>query len=62
MAAVARRSDTHGKVSGPGGQGVLLVGSQPVLIYRHCDGTNGGTPTLGLNDLAFDSDGWPSVQ
>ena len=53
---------THGTIYGPGGQGVLLVGPQPVLIYHYYDGTNGGTPTLGLSDLAFDSDGWPSVQ
>ena len=53
---------THGTIYGPGGQGVLLVGSQPVLIYHYYDGTNGGTPTLGLNDLTFDSDGWPHAQ
>jgi arabinan endo-1,5-alpha-L-arabinosidase len=53
---------THGTIYGPGGQSVLLVGSQPVLVYHYYDGTNGGTPTLGLNDLAFDSGGWPYVQ
>jgi arabinan endo-1,5-alpha-L-arabinosidase len=53
---------THGTIYGPGGQSVLLVGSQPVMVYHYYDGTNNGTPTLGMNDLQFDSDGWPSVQ
>jgi len=53
---------THGTVDGPGGESVLLVGSQPVLVYHYYDGANGGTPTLGLNDLEFDSAGWPAVQ
>lgn len=52
---------TH-QVIGPGGQSVLLVGSQAVMVYHCYDGTNNGTPTLGANDLQFDSDGWPSVQ
>ncbi len=53
---------THGNIYGPGGQSVLLVGAQPVLIYHYYDGANNGTPTLGLNDLKFDADGWPYVE
>lgn len=53
---------THGTIYGPGGQSVLLVGSQPVLVYHYYDGKNNGTPTLGLNNLKFDTDGWPYVQ
>lgn len=53
---------THGNIYGPGGQSVILVGSQPILVYHYYDGANSGTPTLGLNNLKFDSDGWPSVQ
>jgi len=53
---------THGTIYGPGGQSVLLVGSRPLMVYHYYDGTNAGTPTLGMNDLQFDSDGWPSVQ
>ena len=53
---------THGTIYGPGGQSVLLIGSQPVIVYHYYDGANNGTPTLGMNDLQFDSDGWPSVQ
>lgn len=53
---------THGTIYGPGGQSVLLVGSQPVMVYHYYDGSNSGTPTLGMNDLRFDSDGWPTVQ
>jgi arabinan endo-1,5-alpha-L-arabinosidase len=53
---------THGNIYGPGGQSVLLVGTQPVLIYHYYDGANSGTATLGLNNLGFDSDGWPYVK
>lgn len=53
---------THGMIYGPGGESVLLVGSQPVLVYHYYDGTKNGTPTLGINDLQFDADGWPAVQ
>jgi arabinan endo-1,5-alpha-L-arabinosidase len=58
---------THGSIVGPGGQSVFTdVGSDgsktlPTLVY-HYDGNNNGTPTLGLNRLAFTSDGWPYVQ
>jgi arabinan endo-1,5-alpha-L-arabinosidase len=53
---------THGTIYGPGGQSVLLVRSQPVMVYHYYDGANNGTPTLGMNYLQFDSEGWPSVQ
>jgi arabinan endo-1,5-alpha-L-arabinosidase len=53
---------THGNIYGPGGQSVTLVGSQPVLVYHYYDGTANGAPKLGLNNLKFDSDGWPYVQ
>jgi arabinan endo-1,5-alpha-L-arabinosidase len=53
---------THGNIYGPGGQSVLLVGSQVVMDYHYYDGANNGTPTLGLNNLEFDADGWPYVQ
>ncbi|HVS76568.1 MAG TPA: family 43 glycosylhydrolase [Steroidobacteraceae bacterium] len=53
---------THGTIYGPGGESVLLVRSRPVMVYHYYDGANNGTPTLGMNYLQFDSDGWPSVQ
>jgi len=52
---------THGNIYGPGGQSVL-GGTQPVLVYHYYDGTANGAPKLGLNNLKFDSDGWPYVQ
>ncbi|MGA7714258.1 MAG: family 43 glycosylhydrolase [Rhizomicrobium sp.] len=52
---------THGNIYGPGGQSVLLVGSQVVLNYHYYDGTDNGVPKLGLNNLQFDADGWPYV-
>jgi arabinan endo-1,5-alpha-L-arabinosidase len=52
---------SHSHVYGPGGQSVLAVGTQPVLIYHYYDGNANGAPTLGLNDLLFDSAGWPYV-
>jgi arabinan endo-1,5-alpha-L-arabinosidase len=59
---------THGNIVGPGGQSAFTdVGtdgskSQPTLVYHYYDGNNSGTPTLGLNRIAFTSDGWPYLQ
>jgi arabinan endo-1,5-alpha-L-arabinosidase len=52
---------THSNIVGPGGQSVLADSSGPVLVYHYYDGNNGGTPTLGINNLGFDSGGWPYV-
>jgi len=57
----------HGNINGPGGQSVFTDtgadGSQalPTLVYHYYDGNNNGTPTLGLNRLAFTTDGWPYI-
>jgi arabinan endo-1,5-alpha-L-arabinosidase len=59
---------SHGNIVGPGGGSVFTdtgvdgTASQPTFVYHYYDGNNGGTPTLGINRLAFDSDGWPSIQ
>ena len=53
---------THGNIYGPGGQSVMLSGAQPVLVYHYYDGAANGAPKLGLNNLKFDSDGWPYIQ
>lgn len=57
---------THNHVVGPGGQSVFTDTvngiSVPTLVYHYYDGNNGGTPTLGINRLAFTADGWPYVQ
>lgn len=52
----------HGNINGPGGQSVFTDGTQPTLVYHYYDGNNNGAPTLGINRLGFDSDGWPFVQ
>jgi arabinan endo-1,5-alpha-L-arabinosidase len=52
----------HGNINGPGGQSVFTDGTQPTLVYHYYDGNNNGVPTLGINRLGFDSDGWPFVQ
>jgi arabinan endo-1,5-alpha-L-arabinosidase len=58
----------HGHIVGPGGQSVFTdtgtAGTQalPTLVYHYYDGNNNGTPTLGLNRIAFTTDGWPYIQ
>jgi arabinan endo-1,5-alpha-L-arabinosidase len=57
----------YANINGPGGQSVFTdtgsdgSQSQPTLVYHYYDGNNNGTPTLGLNRLAFTSDGWPYI-
>jgi arabinan endo-1,5-alpha-L-arabinosidase len=58
----------HGRIVGPGGQSVFTdtgtdgSKSLPTLVYHYYDGDANGTPKLGINRLAFTSDGWPYVQ
>ncbi len=58
----------HGNIVGPGGESIFTdtgadgTASQPTLVYHYYDGNNNGTPTLGINRLAFTPDGWPYVQ
>ncbi|MHB1023233.1 MAG: family 43 glycosylhydrolase [Acidobacteriaceae bacterium] len=52
----------HGNINGPGGQSLFTDGTQPILVYHYYDGNNNGTPTLGINFLGFDADGWPYVE
>jgi arabinan endo-1,5-alpha-L-arabinosidase len=59
---------SHGNVYGPGGGSVFTdtgtdgTKSLPTYVYHYYDGNNNGTPTLGINRLGFDSDGWPYVE
>ena len=59
---------SNGNIFGPGGGSVFTDtgtdGSQslPTFVYHYYDGDNNGTPTLGINRLVFDSDGWPSIE
>lgn len=52
----------HDNIDGPGGESVFTDGSQPTLVYHYYDGNNNGAPTLGINRLGFDADGWPFVE
>ena len=55
----------HGHIVGPGGQSVFTdtgatgTESLPTLVYHYYDGDKNGTPTLGINRIAFTADGWP---
>jgi arabinan endo-1,5-alpha-L-arabinosidase len=59
---------SHANIFGPGGGSVFTdtgasgTESLPTFVYHYYDGNNNGTPTVGINRLVFDSDGWPSVQ
>jgi arabinan endo-1,5-alpha-L-arabinosidase len=59
---------SHGNVYGPGGASVFTdtgtSGSEslPTIVYHYYDGNNNGTPTLGINRIAFTSDGWPYLE
>lgn len=53
---------SHSNIYGPGGQSVMTVNGQPLLVYHYYDGNANGTPTLGLNYLGFDASGWPYVK
>ena len=59
---------THDNIYGPGGGSVFTdTGADgstalPTFVYHYYDGNNNGAPTLGINRLVFDADGWPSIQ
>ncbi len=52
---------THGYVIGPGGQTVMHDSDGDVLVYHYYDGNLNGTAQLGLDHLAWGSNGWPTV-
>ncbi|MBL0887503.1 arabinan endo-1,5-alpha-L-arabinosidase [Myceligenerans indicum] len=60
-------ASTSGRMIGPGGQTVSVVGepgassSAYYLAYHFYDGDDGGAPTLAVRELDWDADGWPSV-
>jgi arabinan endo-1,5-alpha-L-arabinosidase len=53
---------SHSNIFGPGGQSVMATNAAPLLVYHYYDGNANGVPKLGLNQLQFDSAGWPYVQ
>jgi arabinan endo-1,5-alpha-L-arabinosidase len=59
---------SHSNIFGPGGGSVFTdtgsngAQSLPTFVYHYYDGNNNGTPTLGINRLAFTADGWPYIE
>jgi arabinan endo-1,5-alpha-L-arabinosidase len=51
----------HDNVVGPGGQSVVHdpIKNEDLLVYHYNDA--GNAPTLGLNRLGWDANGWPYV-
>jgi arabinan endo-1,5-alpha-L-arabinosidase len=52
----------HANINGPGGESVFTDTDGAILVYHYYDGNNSGYPALGLNVLAWTSDGWPYLQ
>ena len=52
---------SHGRYIGPGGQTVIRDGSEDYLVYHYYDADASGAPALGINQLTWDSAGWPHV-
>ncbi len=52
---------SHGRYIGPGGQSVLRDRTGDTLVYHYYDGSDNGTPKLGLNRLQW-AGGWPHVR
>jgi arabinan endo-1,5-alpha-L-arabinosidase len=49
----------HGSIHGPGHEAVLTDTDGDVLFYHYY--TDSGASLLGINRLAYDASGWPSV-
>jgi arabinan endo-1,5-alpha-L-arabinosidase len=52
----------HGNINGPGGESLFADTDGDILVYHYYDGNNNGYPALGINQIAFTSDGWPYVE
>lgn len=52
---------TEGAVIGPGHSSVLADGDDWWLLHHFYDGAAGGDPTLGIQPVTWDADGWPAV-
>ncbi len=46
---------------GPGHNGILQEGDRDYIIYHSYDAEAQGTPTLRIDELVWDEDGWPSI-
>lgn len=52
----------HGNINGPGGESLFADTDGDILVYHYYDGNNSGYPALGINHIAYTSDGWPYVE
>jgi arabinan endo-1,5-alpha-L-arabinosidase len=46
---------------GPGHNSILQEGDMEYIVYHAYDAENQGTPTLRIDPLVWDADGWPSI-
>ena len=54
----ARLDPTH-RFVGPGGASVLTQGEKAIIVYHAYDVKNAGRPTLRIQPLGWDKNGWP---
>ena len=52
---------TQGRWRGPGHNAIFTEGEQDYIVYHAYDAVQGGTPTLRIDPLEWDDDGWPFV-
>lgn len=52
--------ESHGDITGPGGQDVQHDEDGDILVYHYYDKAAGGAPELGINRVDW-QDGWPTV-
>jgi arabinan endo-1,5-alpha-L-arabinosidase len=53
---------SHGRIRGPGHCAVLRDGSRYLLVNHFYDAEDNGVPTLQIQPLAWDKEGWPTVE
>ncbi|MEO7787414.1 MAG: arabinan endo-1,5-alpha-L-arabinosidase [Sphingomicrobium sp.] len=53
------RFDKSRRFVGPGGATVITSGNRALIAYHGYDTTKNGLPTLRIQPLGFDKDGWP---
>lgn len=51
----------QGRWRGPGHNGIITVDEQDYILYHSYDRVQGGVPTLRIDPLMMDEDGWPYV-
>lgn len=46
---------------GPGHNSIFSEGDQDYIVYHDYDAVQGGTPTLRIEPLVWEADGWVSI-